>query len=208
MINNFFLRLMSLLILIPLFLFCLFEGGIVFNFFLFVLFLVSSYEIIKLKINYSKYLLLIILLIFIYSFYNIRNQSDGLRMILLLTFITWCSDIGGYLFGKLIGGKKIKFISPNKTFSGFFGSLLFVQLNLVYIIYFKLNLFSYIGHYVLFLTVCSFIVIFGDLFFSYVKRLNNIKDYSNFIPGHGGVLDRIDGFIFLIIIFNTVYLLI
>ncbi len=208
MINNFFLRLISLLILIPLFLFCLFEGGIVFNFFLFVLFLVSSYEIIKLKINYSKYLLLIILLIFIYSFYNIRNQSDGLRMILLLTFITWCSDIGGYLFGKLIGGKKIKFISPNKTFSGFFGSLLFVQLNLVYIIYFKLNLFSYIGHYVLFLTVCSFIVIFGDLFFSYVKRLNNIKDYSNFIPGHGGVLDRIDGFIFLIIIFNTVYLLI
>ena len=106
MINNFFLRLMSLLILIPLFLFCLFEGGIVFNFFLFVLFLVTSYEIIKLKINYSKYLLLIILLLFIYSFYNIRNQSDGLRMILLLTFITWCSDIGGYLFGKLIGGKK------------------------------------------------------------------------------------------------------
>ena len=132
MINNFFLRLISLLILIPLFLFCLFEGGIVFNFFLFVLFLVTSYEIIKLKINYSKYLLLIILLLFIYSFYNIRNQSDGLRMILLLTFITWCSDIGGYLFGKLIGGKKIKFISPNKTFSGFFGSLLFVQLNLVY----------------------------------------------------------------------------
>tara|TARA_Y200000002_G_scaffold103903_1_gene84607 strand:+ start:2579 stop:2938 length:360 start_codon:yes stop_codon:yes gene_type:complete len=118
------------------------------------------------------------------------------------------SDIGGYVFGKLIGGKKINFISPNKTISGYFGSILLAQLNLICISYFEIKLFENINMNILFLSLCTLTVIFGDLFFSYIKRLNKIKDFSNFIPGHGGVLDRLDGFILLIIVFNIVNYLI
>jgi phosphatidate cytidylyltransferase len=125
-----------------------------------------------------------------------------------LTFIAWLSDIGGYVFGKLIGGKKINFISPNKTISGYFGSILLAQLNLIFISCFEIKLFDNINMNILFLFLCTLTVIFGDLFFSYIKRLNKIKDFSNFIPGHGGVLDRLDGFILLIIVFNIVNYLI
>ena len=125
-----------------------------------------------------------------------------------MTFITWSSDSGGYIFGKLIGGKKIKFISPNKTISGFIGSIIFAQFNIIYISYFKINLFDKLYINILFLVLSAIIVIIGDLMFSYIKRLNKIKDYSNFVPGHGGILDRLDGFIFLIIIFNVVQYLI
>jgi phosphatidate cytidylyltransferase len=118
------------------------------------------------------------------------------------------SDIGGYVFGKLIGGKKINFISPNKTISGYFGSIFLAQLNLLYISYFDVRLFDNMNTNILFLFFCTLIVIFGDLLFSYIKRLNKIKDFSNFIPGHGGVLDRLDGFILLVIAFNTVNYLI
>tara|TARA_Y100001980_G_C14445892_1_gene230859 strand:- start:352 stop:747 length:396 start_codon:yes stop_codon:yes gene_type:complete len=127
-----------------------------------------------------------------------------MEIIFLLIFITWLSDIGGYLFGKLIGGKKISFVSPNKTLSGFCGSIILVQFNLFYIEYSKINLFPSIYIHIVFLFLSTLIVIFGDLFFSYIKRLNKIKDYSNLIPGHGGLLDRLDGFIFLIIIFYGV----
>ena len=123
-----------------------------------------------------------------YSFYNLRYIDDGIKIIFLITFITWLSDIGGYLFGKLIGGKKINFISPNKTISGYCGSIIFVQFNLLYIYYFKINLFKNCMQIFYFYFYVHLIVIFGDLFFSYFKRLNKIKDYSNFIPGHGGLL--------------------
>tara|TARA_B100000035_G_scaffold301726_1_gene298604 strand:- start:336 stop:743 length:408 start_codon:yes stop_codon:yes gene_type:complete len=135
-------------------------------------------------------------------------MADGTKIVFLVTFITWLSDIGGYLFGKLIGGKKINLISPNKTISGYFGSIIMVQLNLIYIYYIEINLFKSLYINILFLFLSTLIVIFGDLFFSYFKRLNKIKDYSNLIPGHGGLLDRLDGFIFLVIIFNTFYFII
>ena len=83
-----------------------------------------------------------------------------------------------------------------------------VQFNLIYIYYLEINLFKTLYANILFLFFCTLIVIFGDLFFSYFKRLNKIKDYSNLIPGHGGLLDRLDGFIFLVIIFNIIYLII
>ena len=143
-----------------------------------------------------------------YSFDNLRYMINGTQIVFLVTFITWLSDIGGYLFGKLIGGKKINFISPNKTLAGFCGSIILVQLNLLYIYYFEINLFKSLHANVLFLILSTLTVIFGDLFFSYLKRLNKIKDYSNLIPGHGGLLDRLDGFIFLVIIFKIIYLII
>ncbi len=208
MISNFLKRILSIFVLAPIFIFCIFKGGLVFNLFLLFLLIICTFEIIKIKILLLKFFLVIFFIIFLYSFYNIRNLPNGLEIVFLLTFITWLSDIGGYVFGKLIGGKKINFISPNKTISGYFGSILLAQLNLICISYFEIKLFENINMNILFLSLCTLTVIFGDLFFSYIKRLNKIKDFSNFIPGHGGVLDRLDGFILLIIVFNIVNYLI
>lgn len=206
--NNFLKRVISIFFLAPIFIFCILKGMFAFDLLLFFLFIAFIFEISKLKIVYTKIFLSFLLLTFLYSFYNLRYINDGTKIIFLITFITWLSDIGGYLFGKLIGGKRINFISPNKTISGYCGSLILVQLNLIYIYYFKINLFNTLYANVLFLFFCTLIVIFGDLFFSYFKRLNKIKDYSNLIPGHGGLLDRLDGFIFLIIISNIINLII
>ena len=208
MISNLLQRIWSIFVLAPIFIFCIFKGGLIFNLFLLFLFFICVFEIIKIKIPFVKFFLIIFLIVFLYSFYNIRNLPSGLEIVFLLTFIAWLSDIGGYVFGKLIGGKKINFISPNKTISGYLGSIFLAQLNLLYISYFEIRLFDNMNINILFLFFCTLIVIFGDLLFSYIKRLNKIKDFSNFIPGHGGVLDRLDGFILLVIAFNTVNYLI
>ena len=208
MTSNFLQRILSIFVLAPIFIFCIFKGGLAFNLFLLFLLIICTFEIIKIKILFLKFFLVIFFIIFLYSFYNIRNLSSGLEIVFLLTFIAWLSDIGGYVFGKLIGGKKINFISPNKTISGYFGSILLAQLNLIFISCFEIKLFENINMNILFLFLCTLTVIFGDLFFSYIKRLNKIKDFSNFIPGHDGVLDRLDGFILLIIVFNIVNYLI
>ena len=208
MISNLLQRIWSIFVLAPIFIFCIFKGGLIFNLFLLFLFIICAFEIIKIKIPLVKFFLIIFFIIFLYSFYNIRNLSIGLEVVFLLTFIAWLSDIGGYVFGKLIGGKKINFISPNKTISGYLGSIFLSQLNLLYISYFEIRLFDNMNINILFLFLCTLTVIFGDLLFSYIKRLNKIKDFSNLIPGHGGVLDRLDGFILLVIVFNTVNYLI
>ena len=205
---NFIKRILSIFFLAPIFILCIFKGGSVFNFLLLFLLLIFIFEIKKLNLLISQIILIITFLLFLYSFYNLRNKIDGLELVILLTFITWLSDIGGYVFGKLIGGKKINFISPNKTYSGFCGSIIFSQLNLISIKYLNINLFESVYLNSLFLLYCTFLVITGDLIFSYVKRLNKIKDFSNVIPGHGGLLDRLDGFILLIIIFNITHYLI
>ena len=203
--SNFFIRIISTLFFAPIFIFCVLKGGLAFKFINIFFFVICIFEISKLKIIYTKILLFLIFLLFMYSFYNLRYVNDGSKIVFLVIFITWLSDIGGYLFGKLIGGKKINFISPNKTISGYCGSIILAQFNLIYIYYLEINLFKSLYANILFIFLSTLIVIFGDLFFSYFKRLNKIKDYSNLIPGHGGLLDRLDGFIFLVIIFNIIY---
>jgi len=116
---------------------------------------------------------------------------------LWLILIVWFNDIGGYIFGKILGGPKLIKISPNKTWSGVFGSLLFSQLAfLIFYLepYFQLNNNLFILQFFL-----SIIAQIGDILMSYVKRINNKKDASNFIPGHGGFLDRVDGLIWVFI---------
>ena len=116
------------------------------------------------------------------------------------------SDVGGYVFGKTIGGKKLTKISPNKTIAGSIGSFIFSILALIIIylfnietIFLKLNLVN-----IFFVLFVSLICQLGDLFFSYFKRLNNKKNTSNLLPGHGGLLDRIDG---LVIVLPIVFLI-
>ena len=117
-----------------------------------------------------------------------------------LTILMICifSDIGGYIFGKTFGGKKLTKISPKKTVSGSIGSVILSYVGF-FVTYFYFNdLFVRLEIVALFFIpfFVSLICQLGDLFISYFKRKSKIKNTGNIIPGHGGLLDRIDGIIF------------
>ena len=120
-----------------------------------------------------------------------ENKQTVFLFILSICIFT---DIGGYIFGKIFKGKKITSISPNKTYAGMIGSFLCsLIIYILFIIYFNLSI------YLIFFTfLISLISQSGDLFISYLKRKADIKDTGNFLPGHGGLLDRMDGMIFAI----------
>ena len=126
------------------------------------------------------------------------SQDDYKIIMLYLFSICICSDIGGMLFGKLFKGKKLTKLSPNKTISGSIGSFI-LSLCLVPIFNFllidkSLNLLNLI----LLAILVSFFCQLGDLFISFLKRKAKVKDTGDILPGHGGLLDRIDGMIFAI----------
>ena len=102
------------------------------------------------------------------------------------------------MVGKKIGGKKLTKISPNKTISGSIGSLFFSLVPLTIFNYFFENQYLLIIDNILFCILISLITQSGDIFISYLKRKGNVKDTGNLLPGHGGMLDRIDGIIFAI----------
>lgn len=124
---------------------------------------------------------------------------DGKIIILWLLCIVWVSDSSAYIFGSIIKGKKFfPNISPNKTWSGFIFSLIFsVVGSSIFSLYFNV---ANIYQAILVGFVIGLFTAFGDLFESYLKRINNKKDSSKLIPGHGGILDRLDGFLFAIVI--------
>ena len=112
--------------------------------------------------------------------------------------ICFFTDIGGYTFGKIIGGKKLSNISPNKTISGTIGSFIFSIIPLIFFLntnYLDLELNI---NNVLFCLLVSLISQLGDLFISFFKRKAKIKDTGKILPGHGGILDRVDGIIFAV----------
>lgn len=200
--SNFLKRTLSSILLGPIVIFLIFKGNIYYNALLIICFLCGSYEITKLKNYFLKIIIFFIFLIFIFSSYGLRNLDNGLEYLYLVITITWLSDIGGFVFGKYIGGKKINIISPNKTYSGFIGSIFLSQFSFLSLHILDLKLFGNYFFTSLIFLFSSILVIIGDLTFSYFKRLENLKDYSNLIPGHGGIFDRIDGLIFSIIFFN------
>ena len=201
--KNFYLRLGSSLVIGPAFLITLYEVGFFFYSLLFLLLLTSFYEVFKnVKQFFLSLALYFLILFFIFSLFSIRGSNNNDYIILVwLISIVWTSDIGGYVFGKVFKGPKLTSYSPNKTISGLLGSIMFSQSSFL-ILYFFLD-YNYLD---LKLIIVQFflciISVFGDIFFSYIKRINNIKDYSNLIPGHGGILDRIDGMIFVVIFYN------
>ena len=114
---------------------------------------------------------------------------ENITLLIFILSICIFTDIGGYLFGKIFKGKKITKISPNKTYSGMFGS--FIMSFLVTIFFYnEVNLFINIFIFTFIISLLSQI---GDLIISYLKRKAMIKDTGSFLPGHGGLLDRIDG---------------
>ena len=127
------------------------------------------------------------------SFYSL-----GPIFILYILLICIFSDIGGYVVGKTIGGKKLTKISPKKTISGSIGSFCFSIVPLLLFYNFDPSKYSYSFNNFLLCLEISLVCQLGDLFISYIKRKAKVKNTGNFLPGHGGLLDRIDGIIFAI----------
>ena len=141
---------------------------------------------------------------FFYIFFVFCNLSyeiyrfEGPIFFLYVISVCFFTDIGGYVFGKIIGGKKLSKISPNKTIAGTVGSFIFSIIPLIIVINFnyldlELDLIN-----IIFCLLISLISQLGDLFISLIKRKANIKDTGNLLPGHGGILDRMDGIIFAV----------
>lgn len=130
----------------------------------------------------------------LYSYEIYRLESP--TFFLFVISICFFSDIGGYIFGKVIGGKKLTKISPNKTISGSIGSFIFSIIPLI--LFANLSNFDFELNYnnLIFSLLVSLVNQLGDLFISYLKRKAKIKDTGKILPGHGGVLDRVDGIIF------------
>jgi len=198
-------RIYSSIILIPLSFFFIIKGSFLFTFFIIFIFFVTSYEWFMMsknkKYHYVGYLFLIFSFYAVYSLRNnFGNEEKNLVFFLFILLICISTDIGGYLFGKIFKGPKLTKISPNKTYSGMLGGYLFSFTIIFFLIEYSELLFDTntkwlpkVYFHIIIISTASQI---GDIIISYFKRLSNIKDTGKIIPGHGGMLDRIDGMIF------------
>ena len=190
--KEFFERILSSIILIPIALFFIVKGSFLFIFFILICFLITSYEWHMMSKKKSYYLFGFVFLIFsFYTIYELIDFAGSYTYFLLITLICVSTDIGGYTFGKIFKGIKLTKISPNKTYSGLIGSFL---LSICVAIFIFNNLDFQINILLLAFLISLFSQI-GDLFISFLKRKANIKDTGTFLPGHGGLLDRLDGII-------------
>ena len=162
------------------------------------------------KITFNKlYLVLFVILIGLYLFFfhflliNLREKFSE-EIILVLIFACIFSDLGGYIIGKLFGGPKLTNISPNKTVAGALGSIIFTIIGTLLVVKFLINIdrypftLEYSFQAFIWLIMMSIYCQIGDLLVSYLKRKAKVKDTSKLLPGHGGVLDRVDSVIFAI----------
>ena len=188
-------RIISSIILIPISLFIIIKGSFFFNFFILVCFLITAYEwhmMTKNKsFNIPGFIFLIISFYFIFLLRN--NFTDDYFVFLMVTLICVSTDIGGYMFGKIFKGPKLTKISPNKTYSGMLGSFLFSLIFGYLFFYYQQKFLELNINVLLFIIIVSFISQIGDLMISFFKRKAKIKDTGSILPGHGGILDRIDG---------------
>jgi len=143
---------------------------------------------------------------------SVIMRFESFSFFLFVILVSIFSDIGGYIFGKIFKGPKLTRISPNKTYSGVFGSYcLSICVVMIYIFFidnlFLSNLNINFQEVLLITFIISTINQFGDLLISFFKRLNNLKHTGKILPGHGGLLDRIDGMIFAIPFSYLIHLL-
>ena len=199
--NNFKKRLSVSLLAFPIIYVLLYQKTLS-NLLILIVFLFCIFEWVKIfkKKNAIFFLGLIVLFVFLLSLLRIYNFEEFNLTFLWLIILTWLSDIGGYIFGKLFGGPKLTQISPNKTWAGAIGSIILSQF--AFLIFFLNSDYKFNITIIFMQLFLSIIGQFGDILMSYVKRKNNKKDTSNFIPGHGGFLDRVDGLIWIIIFGN------
>ena len=198
-LNNFKQRFLTSLFLLLLF-FLIFKSYIILNYCLIVLGVLSILEFLNLSRKILKNKVGLILLnvffisyIFIVCFIFLMFFNNTLLKYTLSIILFGCiaSDIGGFIFGKIFKGPKLTKISPNKTYSGAIGSIVLTLITVSILFYYFLKIFN-LDTIILALVVSIFCQL-GDLLFSFLKRKAKIKDTGNILPGHGGVLDRLDG---------------
>ncbi len=152
-------------------------------------------SIIYNKENYKKTFYNLLFIIFVSIFCSILlifSYNFSLKIFVFIILSTCvASDMGGFIVGKIFEGPKLTKISPNKTISGSIGSLLFSAILITTATYYFTNNLEI--KFLLIGCVVSIGCQIGDLFFSFLKRKANLKDTGNFLPGHGGILDRVDG---------------
>jgi phosphatidate cytidylyltransferase len=140
---------------------------------------------------------LIYLFSLVYLIIFSKLKSPELQMITIYSIlVSIMSDIGGLIIGKTFKGKKLTKISPQKTISGSIGSFIFALFLIPFILNYLPN-YSFLSLFIITLII-SLTSQLGDLFISYLKRKAKVKDTSDLLPGHGGLLDRVDGIIFAI----------
>ena len=216
--KNLRLRLITSCILIPFSICVLLLGGIYLSFFSLIILFIGINEILKVFKNFkSKIFLIITLIISLYALNFLANENyRSAYMLYFAILVCIGSDIGGFVFGKIIKGKKLTRISPNKTFSGVFGAYIFSFLFLfIFNTYFlktvheSINVSLIYGiNEILVTIIFSTLAQLGDLSISYLKRIDKVKDTGKIFPGHGGLFDRIDSLMFVIIVSYIFYLFI
>tara|TARA_B100001250_G_C19754824_1_gene769605 strand:+ start:610 stop:1236 length:627 start_codon:yes stop_codon:yes gene_type:complete len=191
--NNFIKRILSSIIIVPIAFYSIYKGSLTLIFFTAICFIIACYEWHMMTKNKSyKIYGLIFLVISFYTFYQISIEFLSVFFVILICVST---DVGGYCFGKFFKGPKLTKISPNKTYAGMIGGY-FLSLSSLLII---INIMDYnhiITRLFLITILISTVSQVGDIIISYFKRLSKIKNTGKIIPGHGGLLDRIDGMIF------------
>ena len=220
-------RILTSLVILPLSLFFVLKGGYFLTFFLIFVLCAGMHELFSVFKKKANILFLsLILILSLFSIYYLRNNHYYSVLLLYWVIILCiCSDIGRYAFGKIFKWKKLTKISPNKTVSGVLGSFFFSFVWLVianeiwnggwsqFSAFFDLHLLDESGlrpdylikielfgiKYFLLTIIFSALAQVGDLTISYFKRLEKIKDTGKILPGHGGIFDRIDGLMFVLI---------
>ena len=206
-------RILTSIIILPLSIFFIIKGGYFLLFFLLAIFFAGNHELFSVFNKKTTILFLdLILILFLYSIYYLADyNSDSFFLLLWVIILVICSDVGGYVFGKIFKWKKLTRISPKKTFSGVLGSFIFslfsvfiassilpkISDTFIHISSLDIN---FLDPKFFFLTIIlSLVAQTGDLTISYFKRLERIKDTGKILPGHGGIFDRIDGLMFVVI---------
>ncbi len=203
MSKEFIKRVLSSIILIPLAFYFIIHGSYMLIFFTFICFLVACYEwhMMTKKKSFKIYGFPFLIFSF-YTFYELSLELFGVFFVITICAST---DIGGYIFGKIFKGPRLTKISPNKTYAGMIGGYFLSLISLTILSNLADHQISI--QFFLLTIVISTVSQVGDIIISYFKRLSKIKNTGKLIPGHGGLLDRIDGMIFAFPIYYVIDLM-
>ena len=198
--KNLFLRLfVSLILILTYSIISFYDFSLVF----YLIILIYLFVLIEIFVYFQKYKLVptIYVLISIIFFLNINFSNKNYFN--LFIFIVIIFDSFSYIIGKYLGKRKLINISPNKTIEGFIGGIFFsLILSIIFAHYLNILINIKLIILIIIIILSAFI---GDIVESFFKRKNNLKDSSELVPGHGGIFDRFDGFLFAIIFYSIFY---
>ena len=198
-LTNFQKRFYTSIVLLSI-IFLIFKFNIILVYFLIILGIFSILEFMdvtkRLSINlFQLYFINFIFIFYVFIFclnFFLFSNLPGLKIILLILLLACvASDIGGFIFGKIFRGPKLTKISPNKTYSGALGSIILSLTTVLFLTYYFVQLIDL--KIVIVAIMTSIFCQIGDLTFSLLKRKARLQDTGKILPGHGGILDRLDG---------------